>query len=241
MPELAEVEYYRKRWAVAEGRTVDRVDLHADKRIFREVDTGALRKGLAGEAMKESVATGKQMAFRFGGEHWLGIHLGMTGRLSREGADYRPERHDHLVLHLEDGYRLVFSDFRLFGRVRYHRGAEKPDWLAKAPPDVLSRGFTFERMDGFLDRRKGAPIKAVLLMQECFPGIGNWMADEVLWRARIRPEAKAGAIGPKKRRQLYETLRAEADRLGLALEWVIASLVVDTIEAPQTSPEPVAA
>jgi len=41
--------------------------------------------------------------------------------------------------------------------------------------------------------------------------------------------------------ELYETLRAEADRLGLALEWVIASLVVDTIEAPQTSPEPVAA
>lgn len=207
MPELAEVEYYRKRWAVAEGRTVDRVDLHAEKRIFREVDTDALRKGLPGEAIKASVAKGKQMAFRFGTMHWLGIHLGMTGRLSRENADHHTEKHDHLVLTLDDGTKLVFADFRLFGRVRYHCGGAEPRWLADAPPDVLTSDFSFERMNAFLNRRKSAPIKAVLLMQECFPGIGNWMADEVLWRARIRPDVKAGAIGPKKRSQLYDTLR----------------------------------
>ena len=44
-----------------------------------------------------------------------------------------------------------------------------------------------EKVADFLQRRARAPIKAVLLMQERFPGIGNWMADEILWRAAIHP------------------------------------------------------
>ena len=44
-------------------------------------------------------------------------------------------------------------------------------------------------------------------MQERFPGIGNWMADEVLWRAGFHPKAKAGAFGPLAVRRLRATLR----------------------------------
>jgi formamidopyrimidine-DNA glycosylase len=51
-----------------------------------------------------------------------------------------------------------------------------------------------ERVEAFLQRRARSPIKAVLLMQECFPGIGNWMADEILWRARIHPSTEAGRV-----------------------------------------------
>ena len=63
-------------------------------------------------------------------------------------------------------------------------------------------------MDAFFDRRGRAPIKGVLLMQEVFPGVGNWMADEILWRARVAPMVPAGQIGRGKRREILYGLRS---------------------------------
>ena len=117
MPELAEVEYYRRRWAVAEGSRVEQVFLHAGKRVFRGVDTAALVAGLFGEPMEEARAHGKQMYYRFGKRHWLGVHLGMTGKLFCGGAETAAERHDHLRLVLDCGRVLVFRDSRMFGRI----------------------------------------------------------------------------------------------------------------------------
>jgi len=75
-----------------------------------------------------------------------------------------------------------------------------------APP-ILSPAFTPAALGDFLRRRARSPLKAVLLMQERFPGIGNWMADEVLWRAGLHPRAKAGRLGPRSVALLHATLR----------------------------------
>ena len=53
-----------------------------------------------------------------------------------------------------------------------------------------------------------APLKAVLLQQERFPGIGNWMADEVLWRAGLHPARPAGSLQPKEIARLWRECRA---------------------------------
>ena len=82
MPELAEVEYFRKRWNPGLGRKVVGVRLNPKARVGRGVDTRALAKALTGAKLLESLAAAKQMAFRFTGGAWLGVHLGMTGRLS---------------------------------------------------------------------------------------------------------------------------------------------------------------
>ncbi|HEY0943973.1 MAG TPA: hypothetical protein VGD81_01860, partial [Opitutaceae bacterium] len=52
-----------------------------------------------------------------------------------------------------------------------------------------------------------APIKAVLLMQERFPGVGNWMADEILWRAAIHPKRAAGSLDPGEVKALWRECR----------------------------------
>lgn len=207
MPELAEVEFYRRRWAVAVGARVDAVLLNAGKRIFRGQATDALVAGLAGERLVEARAHGKQMYYRFGERHWLGVHLGMTGKLLCAQRDVPAEKHDHLRLVLDSGRVLVFQDSRMFGRILYADCAGRPEWLAGLPPEVLSDDFTLERMEAFLDRRGRAPIKGVLLMQEVFPGVGNWMADEILWRARVAPMVPAGQIGRRKRREVFERLQ----------------------------------
>lgn len=207
MPELAEVEYYRKQWSPGIGQRVSAVRLHAAKRIFRGVATQSLKNGLKGQILKRSETHGKQMCFVFGDRHWLGVHLGMTGKTSVRNAGCEPSKHDHLVIELSSGLNLVFNDPRLFGRIHYAKSKAPPAWWSHLPPEILSEGFTEELMQRFLQRRARAPIKSVLLMQEAFPGIGNWMADEILWRARLHPATRAGAINSGQRAELYRRIR----------------------------------
>ena len=209
MPELAEVEYFRKQWAVALGERVTAVQVNGAARIFRGTDSAAPAKALKGKPLSLASAHGKQMLFRFGTTEWLGVHLGMAGKLAVAGKDHAAGPHEHLLLRTARR-TLVFSDYRMFGRVRHHSGSV-PDWWRDLPPQPMDAGFTRERMEAFLDRRARAPIKAVLLMQEAFPGVGNWMADEILWRSRIRPDTTAGRIGPRKRGELFKVIREVCD------------------------------
>jgi formamidopyrimidine-DNA glycosylase len=210
MPELAEVDYFRKQWNPGLGRRIEKVLLHPKARIFRSIDTAKLVRSLTGATLERSEARGKQMLFvakKGKSRAWLGIHLGMTGELRVEPIDYDPGKHDHLVL-LQARHSLVFEDPRLFGRILFSEGAEAPTWWTKLPPDLLSTEFTKDDLAVFLKRRARAPIKAVLLMQERFPGVGNWMADEILWRAAIHPRQTAGSLNPAKLTALYREIRA---------------------------------
>ncbi len=203
------------------GRTVRAVHLNRRARIGRGVDVEALADALVGRKLLGSQAAAKQMAFRFAGGAWLGVHLGMSGRLECGDAEREPTKHDHFVLEMTDGKRLVFVDPRQFGRIQFWPGPGAPPWWEKIPPAILSDGFTVGVVSAFLRRRARTSIKAVLLMQERFPGIGNWMADEVLWRAGFHPQAKAGDFGPAAVRKLHRTLRevcADAMRV-IAKDW----------------------
>jgi formamidopyrimidine-DNA glycosylase len=153
------------------------------------------------------------MCFRFSGDAWLGVHLGMSGELRVERADYAPARHDHLVLFTR-AHALVFTDPRMFGGVDLHVGAAPPAWWTRIAPALLSEAFTVDAVTAFLRRRARAPIKAVLLMQERFPGVGNWMADEILWRAAIHPRRLAGSLAAAEVRALWRECRRVA-RLAL--------------------------
>lgn len=206
MPELAEVEYFRKRWDPALKKKIDRVVLRAGSRLLRTVDTELLTQKLTGATFLNSEAAAKQMVFRFSGDAWLGIHLGMTGDLKLHEPGYQPAKHDHLVLYTRD-HTLAFSDPRMFGRVQFSVSAEPPEWWSSIAPAVISPAFSVKAVAEFLARRKRAPIKAVLLMQERFPGIGNWMADEILWRAEIHPKRLSGSLNEAEVKALHRECR----------------------------------
>ena len=207
MPELAEVEFFRKRWhQAAAGERILDVLTHDTKKLLRELDLPAFRRALIGATLESSVAAAKQMLFRFSGNVWLGIHLGMSGELTVAAPEHAPGKHDHLVL-ITRRHALVFNDPRMFGSVDFHVGPEPPAWWSRIAPAILSREFTVAAVTTFLRRRARSPIKAVLLMQERFPGIGNWMADEILWRAAIHPARLAGSLTPAEIRTLWRECR----------------------------------
>lgn len=206
MPELAEVEFYRKRWRAGHGARVLTVRLQAGKKVFRDCQPGPLKRKLTGARLLDSATSAKQLLFRFSGNCWLGIHLGMSGELRVEPAGYRPARHDHLILGQKQR-QLVFSDPRMFGGVRFHVGPAAPAWWTRIAPAILAPAFTVAAVTAFLHRHRRAPLKAVLLLQERFPGIGNWMADEILWRAALHPARPAGSLTSREIRTLHRECR----------------------------------
>jgi len=205
MPELAEVEWYRKQWDPGIGERITDVKLHARKYVLRDLDQGALRR-LIGKTFVSSQRHGKQMLFRFSDEHFLGIHLGMTGKIRVEGADFRPGKYDHMVLFQRER-ALAFADTRQLGRVRIHAGGRAPDWWKDDPPQIESHRFDRAFFDRFLERHGKAPIKAVLLMQDGFAGIGNWMADEILWRAGVLPEKRTFRLTKGERESVFRATK----------------------------------
>jgi formamidopyrimidine-DNA glycosylase len=206
MPEFAEVEFYRKQWNPGLGQPVRTVQAHRDARVFRACAVRRLVQQLTGATLISSAAAAKQMLFRFRRGRWLGVHLGMSGELRVEPAGYPPQKHDHLVLAQRDRC-LVFTDPRMFGLIQFATGRAPPAWWTCLAPPILSGAFTVEEVAAFLRRRGRTPIKAVLLMQERFPGVGNWMADEILWRAAIHPRRPAGSLTPAEGRSLWRACR----------------------------------
>lgn len=213
MPELAEVEFYRKRWAAGHGGRITAVAARPGKKVFRGTDAADLSRQLTGTVLRDSFTAAKQMIFRFrggaladGSTAWLGVHLGMSGELRVEPATYTAGKHDHLILR-QPKRSLVFTDPRMFGLIRFSVGPTAPAWWTEIAPAILSPAFTVAAVADFLRRRARAPLKAVLLMQERFPGIGNWMADEILWRAALHPRQPAGTLTPVEIRRLHRECR----------------------------------
>src|SRR5574343_504033 len=127
MPELAEVEFYRRRWASGHGQKILRVATHPRARVFRDCAATALADALRHHTLVDSTTAAKQMLFQFSGSRWLGVHLGMSGELSVAPPDHAPGKHDHLVLYQRE-QALVFRDPRMFGAVRYHHAKTPPAW-----------------------------------------------------------------------------------------------------------------
>ena len=125
------------------------------------------------------------MLFRFSSDLWLGVHLGMTGKMSSAGAEYEPEKHDHLVLD-QGGRALIFNDLRQFGRIKFHQGKEAPAWWAGLAPAIASKDFSLEVHEPIFATASEIADQTNAFVAGRLPRcVGNWMADEILWRAKI--------------------------------------------------------
>jgi formamidopyrimidine-DNA glycosylase len=139
------------------------------------------------------------------GASWGGLRLwGEGGRKEGEGTNRR--WFVRLLIEGENGAELALTDPRRFGRM----------WLADAPllhPRIKKLGFdplqkfpTAKELALILRKRR-APIKAVLLDQSLFAGVGNWIADEVLFQARLSPHRLAASLtGPEVARLRAKTI-----------------------------------
>jgi formamidopyrimidine-DNA glycosylase len=184
MPELPEAE--RARALIADhalGRRIVAVE-DSDSYVARPHAPGEIAGALIGRRLISANRIGKSLWLETDGDGPdLGLHLGMAGRIAIDEEAH--ERWDRFALTFDDGGRLALRDKRRLGRATL-----APD-LAKLGPDAaLATRAEFRRRVG----RGASPIKARIMDQGVIAGIGNLLADEILWQARIDPRRLAGSL-----------------------------------------------
>jgi formamidopyrimidine-DNA glycosylase len=137
------------------------------------------------------------------------VHLRMTGRLVWRPTNAPEEPYQRAVVHLDNGFDLRWSDLRKFGTWRIHGSAAEV--IAKLGPEPIDEGLTLKQFRERLANRT-APIKAVLLDQRRFAGLGNIYVDEALFEAQVRPDTPANAVSPAGIKRLYTTTRTVLER-----------------------------
>ena len=209
MPELPEVE--RARALIEEralGRRIVGVDDN-DTYVCRPHAPGEIASALLGHTLTEAGRIGKSMWVETGGGPVLGLHLGMAGRILVDGAaegdpasepaDGAPAVWDRFTLDFEDGGKLILRDKRRLGRA-----VLDPDLSALGPDAAVVSRDDFRDRVGF----GSAPLKARIMDQSGIAGVGNLLADEALWRARLSPLRSAGELTGEELDVLRREVRA---------------------------------
>jgi formamidopyrimidine-DNA glycosylase len=198
MPELPEAERARQQIERALGREIVAVD-DTDPYVCRPHAPGEIAAALVGRRLTAAHRRGKFLWVETdeGGPD-LGLHLGMAGRIS---VDEPPaaNKWDRFVLEFADGGRLALRDKRRLGRA-----VIEPDFSHVGPDAAeVSRDVFRERVG-----RGTIALKARLLDQGAIAGVGNLLADEALWRARLSPRRVAGELTAEELDRLRRALRA---------------------------------
>lgn len=198
MPELPDVESARRQIeAGALRRRIVAVE-DGDTYVSRPHAPGEIADALVGRELLAAHRRGKTMWIETSGDGpLLGLHLGMAGRIS---IDEEPSERgwDRFVLHFADGGRLALHDRRRLGRARLEPDI---DVLGPDAGDIDRAAFRARIGRGRL------PIKARLLDQAVMAGIGNLMADEILWRAKIDPRRPSGELTQDELDRLWRAMR----------------------------------
>lgn len=223
MPELPEVEAYRRLATGAIGRPIAGVDV-GDPRFLRGSSPRQVQNALRHATFSVARRVGKLLVLdlergttgkaKADDPTRLGLRFGMTGHLLLDGTAgvdrlvYSSQREDpkwdRFAVRFDDGGSLVVRDPRLLGRAELDpdESVLGPDALVVTPAELRAA------LDG-----SAVALKARLMDQQRLAGVGNLIADEVLWRASLAPGRPAGSLSPTEMRRLHRHLRSSLDDL----------------------------
>lgn len=218
MPELAEVETVRRQIEkhFIGKKILSVVADDTDKYLFAFVQSKEFKKAITGAKIVGTGRKGKYFWIELNRKPWPLFHLGMTGNIAILNPSVESKGHEnvwggakmwserdqdlrkrllfcHLIIKTQKGLELALIDPRRFGRVWLTEDPWQNSRIKKLGYDPLLNFPSTQVLAEKLSKRKKA-IKAVLLDQTIFAGIGNWLADEILFQARMSPHLSASSL-----------------------------------------------
>jgi formamidopyrimidine-DNA glycosylase len=201
VPELPELEVFR--------RYIDTTCLHqniemievVNGKVLGRVSADRLKRGLEGRKFESTRRHGKHLFVELGDGPWLLLQFWMTGRLKYYKDQDEEPTHARILISFGNGHHLAFDDQRMFGKVDL---IEDPDGyvdehkLGLDPLDLDFPAFR-EQLEG-----KRGEIKAMLMNQRVFAGIGNIYSDEILFQVRLHPRTSVGRLDEGTLHDLHE-------------------------------------
>ncbi|HEY1957901.1 MAG TPA: bifunctional DNA-formamidopyrimidine glycosylase/DNA-(apurinic or apyrimidinic site) lyase [Polyangiaceae bacterium] len=212
MPELPDVEIVRRKLAsVLEGAKVTSASSD-DRRILRPAAPSAFTRALVGRRVVGIDRRGKWLRVRLDDGARVFSHLGLTGWWVARPPEAPPERFERARIDVARGKRRAsvrYVDPRRFGRLLAAREDIEP-WR-ELGPDPLLDGLDARALSEAVGERRRA-IKEVLMDQSIVAGVGNILATEALWRARIDPRTPTSRLAPRDIASLSRAVRAEIQK-----------------------------
>jgi len=197
VPELPEVEAGRK---IAEralrGRTIAHVNTVQDTIVYHKIPPRKLAAALTGRTVLAVHRKGKQLWFELDRTPWPGFHFGMTGSFHAYDAEEDRPTFWKIEMLSTEGHRLAMVNKRRLGRIRLFDDPLREEPVASLGFDPLYEMRDAKKFAESVFKRKVA-IKALLLDQSFAAGVGNWIADEVLYQARVAPQRRTDQLGKK--------------------------------------------
>lgn len=225
MPELPEVERGRRlAAAVAEGRRVEHVWCARDPIVFDGVSPRRFHRALVGSRVDAVRRRGKYLYFVTDTRPQPVFHFGMTGafrtrdaaplRLASHGRrvdDAWPPRFAKIRLRFDDGGELTMTNARRLGRIVLRQDPASEPPISRLGFDPLLDLPGSRELAARVERRS-VTLKGLLLDQSFAAGVGNWIADEVLYQARLDPRRPASSLAPEEIRRLRRALKRIVER-----------------------------
>ncbi|KAG8965670.1 hypothetical protein FRC03_000305 [Tulasnella sp. 419] len=225
MPELPEVERAAKLIRdVAQGRTIEQVETKEDTIVYSGTTHEEFATELTGRKVTDCQRYGKLFYITLNGNGKCPVlHFGMTGMIQVQGQEptwYRsqprdksdawPPNHMKFILHLSalddsPAVQIAFRDPRRLARIRLCQDPLKEPPISELGFDPI---LSMPELEDFkhLVLKRGCPIKALLLDQSFSAGVGNWVADEILFQAQVHPEQKANSLDDDQLAQIYQKM-----------------------------------
>src|SRR3954467_3114850 len=197
MPELPEAERARQALESVLGRRVAAVD-DSDTYVCRPHQPGEIASALIGHEFVSAHRRGKFLWLETDDGPTLGLHLGMAGRIALEAPQDRP-LWDRFTVRFAGGERFALRDKRRLGRAVLN-----PDHRHVGPDAADVGREDFRRRIG----AGNAPLKARLLDQKAISGVGNLLADQALWQARLAPQRRTSGLTAAELDRLRRELRS---------------------------------
>ena len=150
-------------------------------------------------------AKGKKIIIRFKGYSYMVVYLGMEGRWS-----YVPLKYSYIYIETQEGNRVWYDDKRYLGNFEFYNSTkELNSRMSKIGPDLISDDISIKDWLSVTTSPKvsNKQISQFLMDQKYFSGVGNYVKAEVLYAARIRPDALLGDLTAEMLTRLFQVIR----------------------------------
>jgi formamidopyrimidine-DNA glycosylase len=208
VPELPEVETVRRGLEHhLVGRRIVSVDV-GHERTVRRTSRDELVAGLTDTVVEAAHRRGKYLLLPLDSGDTAMIHLRMSGQVLIAPVGTPRPPHTHVAMQLDDGHELWFVDPRTFGEVVVFdpgRVAVAVPELARLGVDPIAEPFDPATLRRALGTSRRA-LKPLLLDQHVIAGIGNIYGDEILHRARLRPDRSAADLDRRRLATLHRSI-----------------------------------
>jgi len=142
-------------------------------------------KALVGQSFRTFKRRGKYLIFELD-DYNLIVHLRMEGKFFLLNEKEKYNKHDHVVLTLNDKSELRYNDVRKFGRMYLYLKDEKMSCLDKLGYEFFDKEMSADYLMSIAENSK-LNLKQLLLNQELILGVGNIYADEICFRVNKHP------------------------------------------------------